>query len=38
MHHCGVSFGADAANEQIEPIQANLISMLELSSLEQVSL
>jgi len=32
----GTSFGADDANTQIAPIQSNLISMLELSSLEQV--
>jgi len=32
----GASFGADIANEKIKPIQANLMSTLKLSSLEQV--
>jgi len=32
----GASFGADDANTQIAPIQSNLVSMLELSELEQV--
>ena len=34
----GASFAADAANQQVQPIQAQLMSSLELSQLEEVKM